>query len=93
MDGRSRPHSQGGADEGGASGTVSKVKCATIQGKVRKNPSKVKCAAMSKAKCATTQGKVRNDVQVNVRNDVRSGNRPGGLALRLSDSRGTKVRG
>jgi hypothetical protein len=31
------PHSQGGADEGGASGTISKVKCAAIQGKVRKD--------------------------------------------------------
>jgi hypothetical protein len=48
------PHSQGGADEGVASGTMSKAKCAT----------------MYKAKCTTTQGKVCNDVQGKVRTDV-----------------------
>jgi hypothetical protein len=67
------PHSQGGADEGGASGTMSKVKCAAIQGKVCNDPRqsaqrpKAKCATMYKANCATIQSKVRNDVQGKVR--------------------------
>jgi hypothetical protein len=38
MDAQDHTAKQGGADEGDASGTMSKVECATIQGEVRNDP-------------------------------------------------------
>ena len=57
-------------DEGGASGTMSKAKCATTQGKVRSDvQGKVRNDPRQSAQRAT-QGKVCNDVQGKVRNDA-----------------------
>jgi hypothetical protein len=49
---------------------MSKVKCTTIQGKVRNDVQGKVRNKMSKAKCTAIQGKVCNNVQGKVRNDA-----------------------